>query len=71
MNIPITDLKIERLHAERHGLGGQQTNGPEDPGIRITHLPSGTVSVCELHRSQMRNRKTCIDMIELALASVK
>ena len=65
MNVPHEDLSIT-VYPEKIGLGGQVVGiGPI--GVRIEHLPTQTIAICQAHRSQHKNRKTAMDMIEYAL----
>jgi len=53
--------------------GGQRV-GPGPSGVRGTHwsadeMPTGIEAICELHRSQHKNKIVVQEMIEWALAS--
>lgn len=63
-------LKIEtgdRVQiVSRSAQGGQQV-GVIPKGVMITHIPTGMISFCNHHRSQMKNRDAAIRMIEWGL----
>lgn len=63
--IPPSDLLIECWPQKQ--TGGQHVGGPN--GIKITHLPSGIVAICETERSQHRNKSIALDMILGGLTS--
>ncbi|MDE7158518.1 MAG: hypothetical protein K2N74_02990 [Clostridiales bacterium] len=54
------DLKIDVFHSQ--GAGGQNVNKVET-AIRITHLPTGLVVVCQDERSQLKNKKRALETI--------
>ncbi|MDE7439772.1 MAG: hypothetical protein K2N23_04620 [Clostridia bacterium] len=58
------DLKIDVFHS--HGAGGQNINKVET-AVRVTHLPTGTVVVCQDERSQLKNKKRALETIEKRL----
>jgi peptide chain release factor 2 len=46
--------------------GGQHV-GIISTGIKITHIPSGLIAICDMERSQMRNKETAMRMIAAGL----
>ena len=59
-----SDLKIDVFHS--HGAGGQNINKVET-AVRVTHLPTGTVVVCQDERSQLKNKRRALENIEKKL----
>lgn len=62
--IPDTDLEIDALRPQP---GGQHVGTYN--GVRVTHIPSGLVAVCDTYRSQRRNLEVAKDMILGGLTS--
>ena len=55
-----SDLKIDVFHSS--GAGGQNINKVET-AVRVTHIPTGTVVVCQDERSQLKNKRRAIETI--------
>ena len=63
------ELKIS-VFPERDSYGGQHV-GTISRGVKVEHLPTGTIAICTEARSQHINRLIAIEMIEYALTHPK
>jgi peptide chain release factor 2 len=62
------DLKVDTFRSG--GAGGQNVNKVSS-AVRITHLPTGIVVQCEIERSQLMNKATCMEMLTNKLMQKK